>query len=794
MDALYDLIYRHPQMLMIVGSACSEVTKTLAEIVPYWNLLLVSFASTSPALSEREKYKTFFRLAPADSSQNLPRAMFITHFGWDTVATLYEIEGDYSLAIDEMGSTFEQHNITISISTSFRRLEDIRDNLLAIKEQDARIIIGGFGEKAARSVLCEAYHLKMYRPRYVWMLIGDYVDRWWEATNDTACSVEQLRVAAEGYFTIDSLNSLSNDDLSSANITLRQFLADYDAMNGSRPLSPFATSTYDTIWTIAYTLHQALERDKNLSLESFTYQDRAYQQVFFDIMQNMAFIGISGPVSFEGPDRKSISVISQNQNGSMIRIALFEPDSERLNFDPITCRPIVWTGGRAPRDKTVLVARRKKIQTTAYLCVSTISVCGLALATGFLAFNLCHRKLRYIKLSSPKLNNMAVVGCMLVYTGIVSLGYDDSEVEPTYFSILCTARAFLFSSGFSMSFGAMFTKTYRVHQIFTRANRGLIKSKLLRDKQLLFIVGALLMVDYVILIIWGIVDPMHKQITNLTTEASEGDEDLLYIYQLTTCYSVHLDKWTGALYTYKGLLLIFGVYMAWETRHVNIPALNDSRYIGMNVYNVVITSVLVVTLSNILSHQPTLAYVIESSFMLLSTTMTLCLLFVPKIYAILITKGEPIIAASGITVDANCRRFAVDDKRELMYRAEVQNRVYKQELIELEQQICRLERLLELPIAPYPKLTNELLYLLPESRVDPSPTYRRRWEEREMFNSISDAGDICMGISEEQTEESEGQLNTVVTTERKPSRRRSNRLSIRIAKNYAYSKLCKLRP
>ncbi|KAH3842113.1 hypothetical protein DPMN_115601 [Dreissena polymorpha] len=71
--------------------------------------------------------------------------------------------------------------------------------------------------------------------------------------------------------------------------------------------------------------------------------------------------------------------------------------------------------------------------------------------------------------------------------------------------------------------------------------------------------------------------------------------------------------------------------MAWETRHVNIPALNDSRYIGMNVYNVVITSVLVVTLSNILSHQPTLAYVIESSFMLLSTTMTLCLLFVPKV-------------------------------------------------------------------------------------------------------------------------------------------------------------------
>lgn len=78
-------------------------------------------------------------------------------------------------------------------------------------------------------------------------------------------------------------------------------------------------------------------------------------------------------------------------------------------------------------------------------------------------------------------------------------------------------------------------------------------------------------------------------------------------------------------------MLVFGVYMAWETRNVKIPALNDARYIGMNVYNVVITSVLVVTISNILSHQPTLAYIMESSFMLVSTTTTLCLLFVPKV-------------------------------------------------------------------------------------------------------------------------------------------------------------------
>ena len=69
--------------------------------------------------------------------------------------------------------------------------------------------------------------------------------------------------------------------------------------------------------------------------------------------------------------------------------------------------------------------------------------------------------------------------------------------------------------------------------------------------------------------------------------------DVLYIPQLSTCHSEHLDKWMGALYAYKGLLLIFGMYMAWETRNVKIPALNDSQYIGMNIYNVVLMSITV---------------------------------------------------------------------------------------------------------------------------------------------------------------------------------------------------------
>lgn len=109
---------------------------------------------------------------------------------------------------------------------------------------------------------------------------------------------------------------------------------------------------------------------------------------------------------------------------------------------------------------------------------------------------------------------------------------------------------------------------------------------------------------------------------------------------MEVCRSHHTQSWLGALYAYKGLLLIVGVYMAWETRHVKIPALNDSQYIGASVYSVVITSAIVVVLAQLIADRVTLAFITTTALILASTTATLSLLFLPKINGIW-GKGKP---------------------------------------------------------------------------------------------------------------------------------------------------------
>lgn len=76
---------------------------------------------------------------------------------------------------------------------------------------------------------------------------------------------------------------------------------------------------------------------------------------------------------------------------------------------------------------------------------------------------------------------------------------------------------------------------------------------------------------------------------------------------------------------------IFGAFLAWETRHVSIPALNDSKHIGLSVYNVLIMCIMGAAIALVLSDRRDAVFILISVFIIFCTTATLCLVFVPKV-------------------------------------------------------------------------------------------------------------------------------------------------------------------
>lgn len=110
-------------------------------------------------------------------------------------------------------------------------------------------------------------------------------------------------------------------------------------------------------------------------------------------------------------------------------------------------------------------------------------------------------------MSSPHLNNIIIVGCILTYMSVISLGLDSGLTNKEAFPYICTARAWLLMAGFSLAFGAMFSKTWRVHSIFTDVK---LNKKVIKDYQLFMVVGVLLAIDLAIMLTWQIADPFFR--------------------------------------------------------------------------------------------------------------------------------------------------------------------------------------------------------------------------------------------------------------------------------------------
>ncbi|XP_052762189.1 gamma-aminobutyric acid type B receptor subunit 2-like [Mya arenaria] len=235
-------------------------------------------------------------------------------------------------------------------------------------------------------------------------------------------------------------------------------------------------------------------------------------------------------------------------------------------------------------------------------------------------------------MSSPYVNYVIIIGCMVMYSEVYlgTMEYMHVGNRSRSEDFMCMSRSISITIGFTLLFGSMFAKTYRVHYLFREHK---IRKKFIKDRHLLAMVFVLILIDLAILVPWSTLFPFRQQqIVKLTKDSA--DKNLIYSEIFPYCYNEKQMYWLVTLYVYKGLLLAFGTFLAWETRHVTIPELNDSKYIGACIYNVVVVCVFGVPLAHVLPiEQTTLNFVLESFLLIFCTTICACIIFVPKIKA-----------------------------------------------------------------------------------------------------------------------------------------------------------------
>lgn len=334
---LYELLYNDP-IKIILMPGCSSVSTLVAEAARMWNLIVLSYGSSSPALSNRQRFPTFFRTHPSATLHNPTRVKLFEKWGWKKIATIQQTTEVFTSTLDDLEERVKEAGIEITFRQSF--FSDPAVPVKNLKRQDARIIVGLFYETEARKVFCEVYKERLFGKKYVWFLIGWYADNWFKIYDPSInCTVDEMTEAVEGHITTEIVMLNPANTRSISNMTSQEFvekltkrLKRHPEETGGFQEAPLA---YDAIWALALALNKTSGGGgrSGVRLEDFNYNNQTITDQIYRAMNSSSFEGVSGHVVFDASgSRMAWTLIEQLQGGSYKKIGYYDSTKDDLSW------------------------------------------------------------------------------------------------------------------------------------------------------------------------------------------------------------------------------------------------------------------------------------------------------------------------------------------------------------------------------------------------------------------------------------------------------------------------------
>jgi len=203
--------------------------------------------------------------------------------------------------------------------------------------------------------------------------------------------------------------------------------------------------------------------------------------------------------------------------------------------------------------------------------------------------------------------------CILINVGVL-IGYIAAATtlpQPT--DSLCAAFPWLVGIAFTLIYGCLFLKTWRVFWIL-RAAQKLHKVKL-STWYICKLIGLYFLFELTYLVIWTVADPLKAEYVSVI----DNQEQL-------QCNSKNWGTFWGVFLGYKFLWMLFGALMAVRTRTI-FEKFNESKQIYYCIYNAVTVLVIGIPLAAVLMTIPHALVILEVVILLLICTFTLVCLF-----------------------------------------------------------------------------------------------------------------------------------------------------------------------
>jgi 5'-nucleotidase/UDP-sugar diphosphatase len=186
----------------------------------------------------------------------------------------------------------------------------------------------------------------------------------------------------------------------------------------------------------------------------------------------------------------------------------------------------------------------------------------------------------------------------------------------------CMVFPWLGNYAFVIIFGALFAKTWRMDMIFARTKKLRTKKRAISNFLLFIVIGLMLLIETFIMGLWQGLSPLKYKFT-----IDDGRQSRY------SCSSKNGVYFFAASIAYKGLLMLWGMYLVVKTRNIDSD-FRESTFIGWVIYAVFFTMAVIVTICLILRTNVVGVFVLICIGFWIVAFSVLGAVFIPKIIEI----------------------------------------------------------------------------------------------------------------------------------------------------------------
>ena len=460
-------------------------------------------------------------------------------------------------------------------------------------------------------ILCKLKRFpSLYPPLTTLFILGWYGNRWYgnvTATTNGECSLADIERLTQGALAFNSLPAI-NELISSNQPTISgrtptQLYEGIRSYVSERKSEEFFQREfrieeifiYDGLWALALALNKTIEQGFDITRVNYT-ADSEYLKAFYDNVIGLDFQGWSGRMSFVGNERYDGRVqVLEFVNASLqfrghLRNIPRNP-SDFANTSGIWYdKESDYTSWRA--DLASDGISMHPIHVSIFPLVLVLSVAACLYVTGIVAVLLvcwC-RRMRPVTTSEPAITVTILSGTYFLFLLAVLLPVDGRYLGAGsgYVGgvIFCQTRYWLLAVSISVIFGAMLGKAAKFYIIVIKQRFDY--SARLRPVYLLLFPLVLLLLDTAYFLVWLFVSPQV-----LTTHEIASGRENPPRYIVTECLAQDdtADQvFLWLLIASKSLLVLVGLFLAYNLRKVTHKSLRYSGTITWTMYNTCIFS------------------------------------------------------------------------------------------------------------------------------------------------------------------------------------------------------------